>query len=199
MKELLELIRGMEMSGVVVVVNFIMRRVQPCKERAHPTFDFKGDTDGTRERTERLTKEAVLHRAAELFAPNVSYTMLGQPRPFNCTNSPPQVKISTVVPDAFYPMLELSSGLICLWKDPLAERAVYFSGVPRSDWLEAVDTRPTTQPEEGAVRTSSESECEGAGQKESPPGIRESSGEKGGGKGIGPKEEENGDIRVVGQ
>ena len=32
-KELLELIRGMKMNGVVVAVNFIMRRVQPCKER----------------------------------------------------------------------------------------------------------------------------------------------------------------------
>jgi len=29
-KELLELIRGMKMNGVVVAVNFIMRRVQPC-------------------------------------------------------------------------------------------------------------------------------------------------------------------------
>ena len=40
-------------------------------------FDFKGDTDGTRERTERLTKEAVLHRAAELFTPNMPYSMPG--------------------------------------------------------------------------------------------------------------------------
>ena len=39
--------RGMKMSGVVVVVNVVMRRVQPYKERAHPGFDFKGDTDGT--------------------------------------------------------------------------------------------------------------------------------------------------------
>ena len=46
-KELLELMRGMKMSGVVVVVNFILRRIQPYKERAHPGFDFKGDTDGT--------------------------------------------------------------------------------------------------------------------------------------------------------
>ena len=80
-KELLELMRGMKMNDVVMAVNFIMRRVQPCKERAHPGFDFKGDTDGTRERTERLTKEAMLHPAAELFAPNVSYTMPGQPNP----------------------------------------------------------------------------------------------------------------------
>ena len=99
--ELLELMRGMKMSEVVVAVNFILRRVHPCKERAHPGFDFKGDTDGTWERMERLTKEAVLHRAAKLFAPNVSYTMPRQPKPFNCMDSPPQVKISTVVPGSF--------------------------------------------------------------------------------------------------
>ena len=46
-KELLELMRGMKMNGVVVVVNFIMRRLQPYKERAHPGFDFKGDTNDT--------------------------------------------------------------------------------------------------------------------------------------------------------
>ena len=56
----------------------------------------------------------------------------------------------------------------------------YFSSMLRSDWLEAVDARPTTQLEEGAVNTSSESGGEGAGQKESPPDIEESSGEKGG-------------------
>ena len=39
------------MSRVVVVVNFIMRRVQACKERVHSGFDFKGDTNDTRERT----------------------------------------------------------------------------------------------------------------------------------------------------
>ena len=46
-KELLELMRGMKMSRVVVAVNFILCRIQPCKERAHAGFDFKGDTDGT--------------------------------------------------------------------------------------------------------------------------------------------------------
>ena len=45
--------------------------------------------------------------------------MLGQPRAFNCMN-PPQVKISTVVPGAFYPVPVLSNGLIRLWKDPFA-------------------------------------------------------------------------------
>ena len=58
-KELLELIRGMKMNRVVV--SFIVCHVQPCKERAHLGFDFKGDTDDTRERMERLTKEVVLY------------------------------------------------------------------------------------------------------------------------------------------
>ena len=59
-----------------MVASFIMRHFHPCKERAHVGFDFKGDTDGTRERTERLTKEAVLCRAVELFAPNAPFSVL---------------------------------------------------------------------------------------------------------------------------
>ena len=44
-------------------------------------FDFKGDTNGTRERTERLMKEAVLHRVVELFTPNVPYSVPGSQKP----------------------------------------------------------------------------------------------------------------------
>ena len=77
MKELLELIRGMRMNGVVVAVSFILHRIQSYKERAHLGFDFKGDTNSTRERTERLMKEVMLHWAAELFAPNTLYSVLG--------------------------------------------------------------------------------------------------------------------------
>ena len=46
-KELLELMRGMKMNEVVVAVSFIVRRIQPYKERPHASFDFKGDIDGT--------------------------------------------------------------------------------------------------------------------------------------------------------
>ena len=88
-KELLELMRAMKMNEVVVAVSFIVRHIQPFKERAHVGFDFMGYTIDTRERTERLTKEAVLHRAAELFVPNTPYSMLGQPKAFNYMNSPP--------------------------------------------------------------------------------------------------------------
>ena len=38
-------------------------------------FDFKGDTDGTQERMERLMKEVVLRWAAELFAPNTPFNV----------------------------------------------------------------------------------------------------------------------------
>ena len=54
-RELLDLIKGAEIRGELVAASFIVCRVQPCKERAHVGFDFKGDTDGTRERIERLS------------------------------------------------------------------------------------------------------------------------------------------------
>ena len=46
-KELLDLMRGIKINGVAVAVSFIVRRTQPCKERAHAGFEFKGDNDGT--------------------------------------------------------------------------------------------------------------------------------------------------------
>ena len=101
MRELLNLIKGMKINSGLVAASFIVRHVQPYKERTHSSFDFKGDTDGTRERTERLTKKVVLRQAAELFTPNMSYSMPGQPKTFSCTNPPPQVKISTAVLGAF--------------------------------------------------------------------------------------------------
>ena len=93
-RELLDLIKGVEINGAVVVASFIVRRVQPCKERAHPGFDYKGDDDGTRESTERLTKKEVIDQAIELFTSNASFSWPRQMRAFNCTNPPPQVTIS---------------------------------------------------------------------------------------------------------
>ena len=46
-RELLGLIKGVKMNGTLVAASFIVCHVQPCKERAHAGFDFKGDTDGT--------------------------------------------------------------------------------------------------------------------------------------------------------
>ena len=88
-RELLGLIKGMKMNDTLVTVSFIVCHVQPYKERVHMGFDFKGDTDSTRERTERLTRDDLLEWAIELFAPNALFSMSGQTQDFNCMNPPP--------------------------------------------------------------------------------------------------------------
>jgi len=95
-RELLDLKKGMKTNGGLVAASFIVRRVQPCKERAHVGFDFKGDTDSTWERTEMLSRDDVQERAAELFTPFASFNVSGQMRPFNCKNPPPLVNILIV-------------------------------------------------------------------------------------------------------
>ena len=72
--ELLDLIKGLELRGELVAASFIARHIQPCKERAHPAFDYKGDNDGTRESTDRLSKKEVIDRAMDLFTANVSFS-----------------------------------------------------------------------------------------------------------------------------
>ena len=66
-------------TNVISVISVRIRSVfiPTCKERAHAGFDFKGDTDGTREKSERLTKDDVLERTAGLFAPNASFSVSG--------------------------------------------------------------------------------------------------------------------------
>ena len=77
MRELLSLIKGVKTNDGLVAASFIVRRIQPCKERAHVGFDFKGDTDDTQERSERLSKDDVLEWATGLLAPNASFSVLG--------------------------------------------------------------------------------------------------------------------------
>ena len=49
-RELLGLIKGVKTNSGLVAASFIVRRVQPYKERAHPAFKFKGEAYGTWER-----------------------------------------------------------------------------------------------------------------------------------------------------
>ena len=92
--ELLDLIKGVELRGELVAASFIVRHIQPSKERAHPAFDYKGDDDGTRESTDRLSKKEVIDQAMDLFTSNISFSWPQGTKAFNCTNSPPQVTIS---------------------------------------------------------------------------------------------------------
>ena len=124
--ELLDLIRGMEIRGELVATSFIVCRVQPCKERAHPGFDYRGYDDGTQERTERLTKKNVLERVAELFAPNILFVWPKQTRAFNCSYPPPEVIISIFIPKTLNPETLMSCELIYLCKDPFTGKSGVF-------------------------------------------------------------------------
>ena len=80
-----------------MAASFIVRRVQPYKERAHLGFDYRGNDDGTRESVEWLSKKEVISRATELFSSNVSFIWPKETKAFNCTNPPPQVTISICI------------------------------------------------------------------------------------------------------
>ena len=87
--ELLGLIKGMKTSGGLVAASFIVRCIQPYKERSHPGYEFKGETDGTRERPKILSRINVEERTAELFTPLSSFRLSGYTKPFSCKNLPP--------------------------------------------------------------------------------------------------------------
>ena len=95
-KELLDLIKSVRTNGGLVAASFIVRRIQPCKERAHPGYEFKGETNGTRERLEIPSRSDIEERTAELFAPLSSFRLSGYTKPFNCKNLPPQVNVLTI-------------------------------------------------------------------------------------------------------
>ena len=94
--ELLGLIKGVKTNGRLVVMSFIVRRIQPYKERAHLGYEYKGETDGTQEKPEILSRSDVEERTAELFAPLSSFRLSGYTKPFNCKNLPPQVNVLTI-------------------------------------------------------------------------------------------------------
>jgi hypothetical protein len=51
-RELLELIDRRRIDGPYVAANYMFRRVQPCKDRVHPMFEYTGTADPTRETLE---------------------------------------------------------------------------------------------------------------------------------------------------
>jgi hypothetical protein len=46
-QELLGLFDRTRIDGPIVTTNFIFRRVQPCKERVHPMYEYSGSDDAT--------------------------------------------------------------------------------------------------------------------------------------------------------
>ena len=66
-RELITLIDRRRVDGVIVVTNFTFRQCQPSNERAHPAYEFRGDTDETREVPEPIALEEVKRQIGVLF------------------------------------------------------------------------------------------------------------------------------------
>lgn len=87
-RELLTPLNRKRLNGVIVATNFIFRQMQPYKERAHPAYEFRGDTDGTREVPEEIERDEVKCRITMLFNLSVHTTIRDQQRVYNITILP---------------------------------------------------------------------------------------------------------------
>jgi hypothetical protein len=58
-EELLWMFDRNQLNGPTVALNFIYRRVHPCKERVHPLYEYSGSDDPTRESARNLTHDEV--------------------------------------------------------------------------------------------------------------------------------------------
>jgi len=65
------------------VINFIQRRLQPIKERAHSAGKYSGLEDPTRESAEPWLDEEILSRVRDLFARDVVITNEGCPSAYS--------------------------------------------------------------------------------------------------------------------
>lgn len=95
--ELFGLFDRKHLNGVVVACKFTFRRIQPCKERAHPAYDYRGENDDTWEKAKKLMEQAVLDRIADLFSGDTPHILPDQMKAFNVLRQPPQVRETCIV------------------------------------------------------------------------------------------------------
>jgi hypothetical protein len=65
--ELMELLPWNRLDRPAVAGSFISQGVQPCQKRVHADYEYKGSVDQTRMRPNRLHKDEIKQRIAELF------------------------------------------------------------------------------------------------------------------------------------
>lgn len=94
--ELVALMKRVKINGVAVAMNFLFCRTHPCKERAHPGYDFKGQTNFTHKRSEVLSRDEVVRCAGDLFAPRSPYSFPGQQKAYSYINPPPVVRMRLI-------------------------------------------------------------------------------------------------------
>lgn len=65
---MMEIIQDLNLNGVTVAINFVLRRLQPCKERVIPAYEYAGEVDIAREAPEKVEKDDAYFRLYEFFA-----------------------------------------------------------------------------------------------------------------------------------
>ena len=91
------LINRRRVDGVIVVMNFTFWRCQPSKERAHPGYEFWGDTDGTHEVPKPIDQDEVMRRIGLLFNLMGHRRIDNQQRAFSVGTLPPRVRVFSLV------------------------------------------------------------------------------------------------------
>ena len=65
------------LDEVGVAINFIVRWIQPSKERFHPAYEYTGDEDTAREAPVKINKSDAYIRLLELFSSNTKLSNTG--------------------------------------------------------------------------------------------------------------------------
>jgi hypothetical protein len=85
--ELVDMISQLNITGVDCGRLFIDRRFQPCKDRDHPSYEYTGPHDGTREAEWVLSMSEVLERLGKILLKERPST--GRQAPAFCAAVPP--------------------------------------------------------------------------------------------------------------
>jgi hypothetical protein len=74
LKGILELVIDMKRRGVIgatVARSFCRRMIQPIKDRVHPTYEYCGQLDPTRQVNRKVSKEEMAARVSQMYFGNV--------------------------------------------------------------------------------------------------------------------------------
>lgn len=77
-----------------MAINFVLRRLQPCKERVVAADEYAGKADMAREAPERVEKGDAYYRLYEFFTNGTRISNVGFQRAYDITNPPPPVRVS---------------------------------------------------------------------------------------------------------
>jgi hypothetical protein len=90
----LEQLKAEGLTGVAMAISFCHRLVQPLQDRAHPAFEYWGQSDPTRVAPRKVSKAEMMARAKNIFG--------GRIRNKEC---PKSQGVQPLRPDKFRPLL----------------------------------------------------------------------------------------------